>query len=170
MVGSTWKAKMAPGCSGAMQIAECAGVGQAELAEQNLRAGKGGGEHVGDHAAGPGHGALADSRSAAPGRRSVICRPRPQATVRQRMCLRSVEPSHAASKHGQNPQHAGESTQSGRLLRSSGQAASLLAARSRSEFESRLCTNDLAAEMPEADLTLFDYLTAFADSPQHFRA
>ena len=45
MVGRTWKAKMAPEL-GAM-MAECAGVGQAELAKEDLGAGEGGGEHLG---------------------------------------------------------------------------------------------------------------------------
>ena len=48
------------------------------------------------------------------------CRPRPQATVRQRMCRRSVEPSQAASEHGENSQNSGKSTQ-GDLLKSSDQ-------------------------------------------------
>ena len=42
-----------------MQLAEGAGVGQPEFAEQHPGPGKGGRQHVGDHAAGPRHGALA---------------------------------------------------------------------------------------------------------------
>ena len=40
--------------TGWKQVAECAGIGQAELAEQHSGARKGGGEHVVDNVAGPG--------------------------------------------------------------------------------------------------------------------
>ena len=49
MVGRTWKAKMEPNEA----------VGQAQLRRRGPGAGIGGGEHGVDHAAGPGHGALA---------------------------------------------------------------------------------------------------------------
>ena len=55
-----------------------------------------------DHAAGPGHGALAVVE-AQHQEGEGHCRPSPQATVRQRMRLRSVEPSQAASSTARIP-------------------------------------------------------------------
>ena len=110
MVGSTWKAKMAPEL-GAISLAECAGVGQAELAEQDLRSRKGGGEHAVDHAAGPGHDALAvveaqhqegerDLQAESPGDGAPANVP---AVGRAKPC---------GQQHGQNSQDSGKSTQS----------------------------------------------------------
>ena len=92
MVGSTWKAKMEPERS----------VRRAQLAEQN-RGARGGGASI--LVTTPPAQVMArwpkSKRSTRKAKKT--CRPSPHATVRQRICLRSVEPSHAASSTARIP-------------------------------------------------------------------
>ena len=104
---------------GAMQLAECAGVGQAELAEEDAGSREGGGEHVVDHAAGPGHGALAVVEAQHQEREGELQAEAPGDGAPANV-LRSVEPSQAAQQHGKNSQNSGESIQSVRSLKKQG--------------------------------------------------
>jgi hypothetical protein len=101
MVGRTWKAKMEPKLGGE-SLPNAPELGRPSWPKRTLVPAAVAGEHVVDHAAGPGHGALAVVE-AQHEEGEVNCRPRPQATVRQRMRLRLVEPSQAASSTARIP-------------------------------------------------------------------